>query len=317
MHQQVENAVNAATSGLQSTYVTGLVSVAAAGMTLYLVIYGYLILAGKIQTPVADLAWDLGRMSLILMFVTNVGGLLDSASNAIEGLQDFASNGSDIWGILDTRVNNILTLAANIWDQADGIVSGLTAVLQLLSLLPLLLGLVVIAKELILTTITLMLLIIVMPIFIFCLMYGFIKPMFSRFLGAVLANVLKILFITVLSDVAFRLIAYTTQQNSSAGLMGTLIVYLIGGLICLSTAKMASELAEQLAEVSIEAAARGAASAGLSGGAGAAASAAKMADVASGGRMGNMAADAVKGMTEKSKTAQTAFKHFTRPSKSA
>jgi len=257
LESRVQSAINTVVDGLQSQYASDLSSVAAAGLSLYILFYGYMVIAGKIQTPIADFTWNLARMSLIMMFVTNAGGLLSSASSAITGLQEFAAHGRNVWSVLDTRANNLMLVLSNIWDQVDGIASAFTALLQVFAVVPLVLGLISIAKELIISTITLAILTAVMPIFIFCLMYGFLKQMFARFLGAIIANVLKILFITLLSDIAFDIVAYITGKSSDGDMISMALIYVIAGIICISTAALGSELAEKLAEVSIESATSG------------------------------------------------------------
>jgi len=249
---QIQNAVNTATDGLQSTYMSDMAALATAGGTLYVLFYGYSVLAGKIQAPIADFVWDIARMCLIMAFVTNAGGLLTIASDAVRGLQSFASHGTNVWSVLDTRANNIADLVNEIWQTVSGVESGLKAVMKIIALVPLILGVAAVAKELAFAAISLTILIVVMPIFIFCLMYGFLKQMFSKYLTLILVNVFKILFITVLSDVAFRIMAYVTNGKADIELFSTTLMYLLGGLLAMSVASLGSEIASALAETSIE-----------------------------------------------------------------
>lgn len=251
--KQLEQAINAATDGLQSTYMTDMAMIATAGGTLYVLFYGYCVLAGKIDSPLSDFAWNIARMCLIMAFVTNAGGLLTAASNAVTGLQTFASHGQNLWSVLDTRANDIVFLINKIWGDASGISDSVLAVLKIVGLLPLILGVAAIAKELAFSQISLTILIAVMPIFIFCLMYGFLKQMFSKYLTLIIINVLKILFITVLSDLAFRIMAYvTTDNNANVQDFSTALMYVFGGLLAMSVASLGSEIAEALGEVTIE-----------------------------------------------------------------
>lgn len=248
----VETAVASATQGLQSEYVSALTALATAGGTLYVLFYGYSVIAGKIDSPLSDFVWNISRMFLIMMFVNNVGGLLDAASEAVRGLQAFAADGKNEWALLDIRATNIANLVNQIWSDHGGISGKIAAALEIGALFPLFLGVAAIAKELAFSTISLTILITVMPIFIFCLMYGFLKQMFSKFLTLVLVNFFKILFISVLSNVAFKLLAATTENAKDLTAFSTIAIYLLGGLLCLSVASLAGELANALAETSIE-----------------------------------------------------------------
>lgn len=249
---QIQSAVNTATEGLQSTYMSDMAALATAGGTLYVLFYGYSVLAGKIQAPIADFVWDIARMCLIMAFVTNAGNLLTLASDAVTGLQTFASHGVNLWSVLDTRANDIAYLINKIWSAADGVEQSVLAILKIVGLLPLILGVAAVAKELAFAQISLTILIVVMPIFIFCLMYGFLKQMFSKYLTLILVNVFKILFITVLSDVAFRIMAYVTGDSSDLAAFSTALMYVFGGLLAMSVASLGSEIASALAETSIE-----------------------------------------------------------------
>lgn len=254
---QLEQAVNTATDGLQSTYMSDMAMLATAGGTLYVLFYGYCVLAGKIDSPLSDFAWNITRMCLIMAFVTNAGGLLTAASNAVTGLQTFATHGQNLWSVLDVRANNIVDLINKVWKAADGVEQSVLAILKIVGLFPLILGVAAIAKELAFAQISLTILIVVMPIFIFCLMYGFLKQMFSKYLTLILVNVFKILFISVLSDVAFRIMAYVTDDNSNLQDFSTALMYVFGGLLAMSVASLGSEIAQALAETSIERAVAG------------------------------------------------------------
>ena len=51
----ITRSVGVVLSNLQSGYISGLISVSEASIILYMIVYGYMILAGKKQTPLKDL----------------------------------------------------------------------------------------------------------------------------------------------------------------------------------------------------------------------------------------------------------------------
>lgn len=51
----IQMALNIVLSALQSQWVSGITTVAQVSITLYIVVFGYMVFAGKIQTPLPDL----------------------------------------------------------------------------------------------------------------------------------------------------------------------------------------------------------------------------------------------------------------------
>ncbi|OOF73189.1 hypothetical protein BKG91_02375 [Rodentibacter caecimuris] len=45
-----------------------------ASVSLYICVYGYMVLAAKVQSPVYDLLWKLVSLAIIAAFIKNSGG---------------------------------------------------------------------------------------------------------------------------------------------------------------------------------------------------------------------------------------------------
>ncbi|EED6798162.1 type IV secretion system protein, partial [Salmonella enterica subsp. enterica serovar Enteritidis] len=143
---------------------------------------------------------------IILLFVKNTGGILTSATDAIDGLKNTLAGG-DPWVWMDQLWVKVIQVATLIFDKdtstvpvAGGIGALLTYVGGVLALL--LCSIVFAAAEL-----TLLLLSVTAPIFIMCLMFGFLRQMFNSWLQLNFSSLLVFLF------AALALRAGTWQLN--------------------------------------------------------------------------------------------------------
>ncbi|EJV9378940.1 type IV secretion system protein, partial [Salmonella enterica] len=66
-------------------------------LSLYITWRAYQTMAGKLVRPFEEIVWDVSRMLIIMIFVTNAGGYLDLVSDAITGLRDGFSGDASIW----------------------------------------------------------------------------------------------------------------------------------------------------------------------------------------------------------------------------
>ena len=106
MDAAVMNGLNSVIQGQMSLYSTMMAGLVTGSATLYILWRGYQTLAGKLHTPVEDVAWDLARMGIILAFVTNADGYLDASVAAINGLKDGLSGSENVWVLRGLRAND-------------------------------------------------------------------------------------------------------------------------------------------------------------------------------------------------------------------
>lgn len=261
VEKQLIGGVTDATKGLMMDYSHMVMGLAAGSATLYIMWRGYQTLAGKLTTPMEDTMWDIMRMAIILSFVANVSGYLDGVIDAINGLKEGFSGGENIWQLLDTLWEKSKFLGKTLHDLdnstyvkdegffAQALVWGGTFILMIICVF-----VSMIAEVMIL------LLSITAPIFIFCLMYGFLRPMFNNWLQNIFAGILTILF----AALSLRIVIdYLTKVMSTAMLLANKSsIVTLGGQVFLAgicaavliyfSAKLAGALAGASATASMQ-----------------------------------------------------------------
>ncbi|MCV5432313.1 type IV secretion system protein, partial [Escherichia coli] len=100
-NSEVVSKIEEMTKPLQSQLGQDMLSLLSAGISVYILWVGYQILAGKRQTPLQDLVWDLSKFAIILTFVSNADGYLTAAMDAIKSMKD-GFLGKPVWATLDT-----------------------------------------------------------------------------------------------------------------------------------------------------------------------------------------------------------------------
>ncbi|EOC2227811.1 type IV secretion system protein [Escherichia coli] len=250
-----------ATSGLMMSYSSMMMGLAATSVTIYIMWRGYQTLAGKLSTPMEDTMWDIMRMAIILSFVANVSGYLDGVIDAINGLKEGFSGGESIWKMLDNLWKSARVLGKKLHDMDNSTYvkdEGWTA--QFYVWLGIFVLMTITAFVSMIAEVMILLLCITAPIFIFCLMYGFLRPMFNNWLQNIFAAILTILFSAlslriVINFLTSRMAEATAQadkvnivelgaQVCLAGICAAILVYL--------SAKLAASLAGASATVSMQ-----------------------------------------------------------------
>lgn len=268
-----------------------------AGIGLYIVIMGYMVMAGKIQRPMEDLMWNLGKMAIILGFLENGDGYLNMVSDVVFNLRDGlvqAITGNDsvnIYATLDNIFEATQKLSALLFvsDRSLTPVEGLFA--AALAWAGGILSIFASSTVLIMAEISLRILLITAPIFIFCLMFGFLRPMFNNWLNLIFSNVLTIMFVSLFSHalLKFQIKMFNTilsslgagaQKvldsdgawntvvefanfifNDNVNVIGSGAIALLVGLTMAGLIKSSSSIANQLAGASVEQAVAGIATA--------------------------------------------------------
>ena len=134
-------------------------------------------------------------MLLITTFVLNRDGWLDMAVAAIQGLKDGVSGDDNIWALLDTVWGKAQALGQKLFNMDTStyvkLNGGLAEVLVWGGSIVLLMAATFVN---LLAEITILLMTTTAPLFIFCLLYGFLKPMFDNWLKTIFAAILTIMF---------------------------------------------------------------------------------------------------------------------------
>lgn len=282
----VMNGLNSVLQGQMSLYSSMMAGLVTGSATLYILWRGYQTLAGKLHTPVEDVAWDLARMGIILAFVTNADGYLDAAIAAINGLKDGFSGNENVWVLLDTLWvkaqalgSKLMSLDNSTYVKSDGAIGELLVWIG--SMFTLIVATIVnLGAEL-----TLLLMTTTAPIFIFCLIYGFLRPMFNNWLQTIFSGILTLMF----SALSLRIVIDYLGDvlNKATTLAGTSNIVTLGAQACLAgvgagiVVWFSAKIAGALAGAAVAGVIQGAAKMGMM------TSARKVANTA--GRIGNSA----------------------------
>lgn len=275
IEKQLIGGITQTTSGLMMEHSAMVMGLATTSVTLYILWRGYQTLAGKLSTPMEDVMWDLMRMAIILSFVANVSGYLDSVIDAINGLKEGFSGGDNIWQMLDTLWDKAKVLGKTLHDMDNSTYikdEGMTA--QFYVWLGVFVLMLVTAFVSMIAEVMILLLSITAPIFIFCLIYGFLRPMFNNWLQNIFAAILTVLFsalslrmvINFMTKILTQSLAGAANANivelgaqvCLAGICAAILVYLSARLAGVLAGASATVSMQGLAAVGIGAAAFGA-----------------------------------------------------------
>jgi len=240
------------------------------GISIYVLWYAYTVVVRKQKTPVPDFLWNVFRFWLILIFVRNTGGWLDSANDAIDGLKTTFAGG-DPWSWVDQLWNKVQQVAGYLMDKdtstyvkTEGSIAALLTYAGGICAM-LLTSIVYLSAE-----VTLKVLGVTAPLFIMCLSFGFLRQMFNSWLQLLFSSCFIFLFcglaikagMTFMNGILTISIANADSLNlistgAQAGVAGAFMAWIIW---------QAKTYASQLAGVGVEGALQGAAAMGIGAG---------------------------------------------------
>ncbi|HAK8439706.1 TPA: type IV secretion system protein [Salmonella enterica] len=195
MNNAIMDGLNVALAGQTSVYSTMINTITISSFTAFIIWRGYQTLGGKLQQPLEEVVWDTGRMLLIMMFVLNRGGWLDITISALNGLKDGFSGSDNVWQVLDTLWEKSQELGTSLYKMDEStyvkLHGGLAEFLVWAGTIFILIVATIVNE---LAEITILLMSTTAPIFIFCLLYGFLKPMFDNWFKTIITAILTIMF---------------------------------------------------------------------------------------------------------------------------
>ncbi|KHS91012.1 conjugal transfer protein TrbL [Pectobacterium brasiliense] len=270
MNNTITDGLHAVLRGQTSVYGDMVSVIAVSSFTLFVTYRGYQTLAGKLQTPVEDVIWDVGRMLLIMTFVLNLDGWLDLAISAINGLTDGVSGDENVWVLLDTVWAKAQTIGQKLYQQDDSTYVKLNGgIAQLLvwggAIVTLLFG----SAVNLLAGIVIVLMTTTAPLFIFCLLYGFLIPMFNNWLKIIFTVILTIMFsalsIRIVINYLNGLLDKAVNFADSANIITLGVQCCVAGVISGVIIWFSAKIANALGGVAVQAALQGTAMSGLRG----------------------------------------------------
>ncbi len=272
LNTTIMDTINNLGATVQAQYATGLMRLMVGSITLYIVWVGYSTLAGKKQAPIEDLVWDLARFAIITSFVGNAGGYLTATIEALQGLKYGFTGGTSVWATLDQLWASTQKLGTELYKQDPASYVKMEGAFGMALVWSGSIVLMISAAVVFLTAdLTMTFMCITAPIFIFCLMFGFLRTMFNNWLRLIFSSILTVLFASLVirvavqlqTDILAQITAQVTEKNLvTMGAMAGVVGLLAGTLVTLSAG-----LAAQLAGAGAEGAVQGLAKAGLNMGA--------------------------------------------------
>ncbi|WP_075809025.1 type IV secretion system protein [Raoultella ornithinolytica] len=270
MNNTITDGLHAVLRGQTSVYGDMISVIAVSSFTLFVTYRGYQTLAGKLQTPVEDVIWDVGRMLLIMTFVLNLDGWLDLAISAINGLTDGVSGDDNVWVLLDTVWAKAQTIGQKLYQQDDSTYVKLNGgIAQLLvwggAIVTLLFG----SAVNLLAGIIIVLMTTTAPLFIFCLLYGFLIPMFNNWLKIIFTVILTIMFsalsIRIVINYLNGLLDKAVNFADSANIITLGVQCCVAGVMSGVIIWFSAKIANALGGVAVQVALQGATMSGLRG----------------------------------------------------
>lgn len=270
MDRFVMQTLTSATQGKMMFYSGLIATLIQVSISLYVLVAGYQTFAGKLQTPMEDVIYNLAKFAFILMFVQNVDGWLDLLISALDGLKTGLSGKENVWQSLDQLWIKAQQISAKLLQLDTStyvkMAGGIGALLTYFG----------VGAALLLTTIvflgaeiTLLMLGIVSPIFIFCLMFGFLRTMFNNWFQSVLSAIFTIMFASLALSAGTQFLNNSLSKmvlmanESSLMILGLMAG--IAGVITGFIVFLASKFATTIAGAGVEGAVQGMLAMGVGG----------------------------------------------------
>ena len=240
-------------------------------ITLQIMFKAYQSFAGKSDRPLQELVWKITSAMLVIAVATNQNGFMETLKVAFEGLHHLMSGDINLFAKLDKLFDEAIKLANATYQATPSSIGG--AILGALCILLIYIGFVIGAVPtfliIVFTELTLKLLLLLLPIAVFALAFGFSKQVFNQWLNLFISNALTILIVGLIMSAVLG--TYTDFQISlisnvgNVEPMGVALQSFIMGVIMLGLVKVAHSIAEKLGTVSIEAISKSALGSQISG----------------------------------------------------
>lgn len=268
-HDIILRAIEKSTSGMFDNYINIAYTLGKYGVSIYVLWYGFTVLARKQQTPVPDFIWNICRLFIILLFVKNTGGWLNNANQAIDGLKETLAGG-DPWLWMDQLWDKVIAVGKMVWHLDTDTIPVVGVAAALLTYAGGIFAMLVCAIVFFSAEITLKVLSITAPLFIMCLMFGFLRQMFNNWLQTIFSSLLVFMFAALaLRAGMWQLNGTLSSTLSSANpqnLFEAGATVLVSGIFMAWIIWQAKSYASQLAGVGVEGAMQGAAAMGIGAG---------------------------------------------------
>lgn len=240
------------TDKVQNTLSSDIGTIINVSVVCYIMFFGYMILAGKVQTPFKDIVWNLTRLALIIAFVKNQGGILDTFEEAVKGISTLGGNGKSVLANFDSMIEpvsqfSVITAKNTSW-SAEWLTSSLIWLGFGLMAVP-------ITLTYLLAKIAFFLLLALSPIFFFMLMWGWLKDTFANFASALLSNALSLVCLNIMVNSSIDFIKAQTNADGNPFLVS--FSFILFGIVAGISIKYIVTVINTVMRVSVERAGAG------------------------------------------------------------
>ncbi len=250
------------TSSIQ-TIIQALAGLFGLTVTIWIMFEAYKSFAGKSDKPIQELVWKITSAMLIISVATNQNGFLDALKMAFEEIHYMMSGEINLYAKLDILFVEATKLSNSISEATPfGVEGAIVSVFcTFLIYLGFIIGVVPTFLVISFTELSLKILLLVLPIAIFALAFGFSKQIFTQWLNMFISNALTILIVGLLmSSVIDTYISFQVALSGQTVLFEPIAMALqslIIGIVMLVLVKIAQGVAEKLGTVSMEALSQG------------------------------------------------------------
>ena len=248
-------------------------------LTVVIMYKGFQTLAGRTQSPIKELVWDISKKLLIMMFVLNINGWFTQSKELCDAFYNWASGKQNFYGQLDTITDKYVEAMNSFYHSISvGLFKSTNIVGPVWCMICLTIGFIFItlafAFTLITAQLTNTLLIFVLPIALFGLMWERTKQIFGQWLNMFISNLIVLILYSALADMVIRVFQTTftlgvTNIPNGYPFFSKGISILLTSIMLVVAIKMVVQIAQGLASVSLDSGA-GAVTAGVMGSTGAA-----------------------------------------------
>lgn len=227
-------------------------------ITLVIMYKGFEVLAGKSQAPIRELTWDIASKLIAITFALNIGGWLDLAINAMDGIYEWAGGGAAMYQSLDNLFASTINLANTIWNKSSGIADSFLAIVSMvLCYLGFAISVVPILSILLIASFTQTLLVISAPIVFWLLIFKSTKNVFTQWVGLLLSNTLIILLVglfakTFINQIGTWINFFSKNSASGSEVLSTAVFFIIASIVLVVMIVATKVFAEKVASVSME-----------------------------------------------------------------
>ncbi|WP_233140817.1 type IV secretion system protein [Aggregatibacter actinomycetemcomitans] len=251
--------LDSVSQSMSSNFASSLFTIIGVTLTIYFLGKGFAVISGKIEAPATALIYDFATKMIIVAFMMNYGGYLDNSLAIIDDLKTSLTGftGNGIAGLMDDQLELGSDIAGQLFDLDKSKYVPLEGgIASFLAWIGVAVSLFVPFIIFITTTITLKLLTVTAPIFIFCLLYNFLRNTFNQWLQLILANILTVVFIGISLRMGMSFfgknISGLITQAKEFNLILIGFYVLLFGLFMGYLAYLSLNYASQLASVSVE-----------------------------------------------------------------